>query len=103
MKDKITVFTRNQIQGDNNILNPIAELRNEPLIIINLLQELSDSKLSEDEYLRAKEIVIDVFQKIEEPTLLTLVNALKAEPMLSDFAESIAENALPRAHGNLFN
>lgn len=103
MKDKIKVFTRDKIKGDNNILNPISEISNEPLIIMNLMQELSASKLSEDEFLRAKKIVIDVFHKIEEPTLLTLVNAWKAEPMLADFAESIAENAFPRAHGNLFN
>lgn len=103
MKDKFTVFTREQLKGNDNLFNPIAELRNKPQIIMNLMHEISDSKLSEDEYLRAKEIVIDVFRKKETPTLLTLVNAWKAEPMLEDFAESIAVNALPRAHGHLFD
>ncbi|UAN45197.1 hypothetical protein KGP17_22795 [Serratia sp. JSRIV001] len=103
MKDKITVLTREQLKGNDNILNPIAELRNEPQVIMNIMHEISDSKLSGDKYLRAKEIIIDVCQKNEKPTLLMLVNAWKADPMLEDFAESIAVNALPRAHGHLFD
>ncbi|WP_419793229.1 hypothetical protein ACN09C_27725 (plasmid) [Serratia fonticola] len=103
MRDKIIVFTREQLKGNDNVLNPIAELRNEPQFIMNLMHEISDFKLSEEEYSRAKEIVTDICQKQEEPTLLALVNAWKAEPVLADFAESISKCALPRAHGQYFD
>jgi hypothetical protein len=74
--------------------NPVANFGDEPSFLMKFMQEAYGKKLSDLEYLRAKEIAIDVCHKNEVPKLITLVEAWKTEPMLIDFAESIARSML---------
>lgn len=100
---------RSSIEKSQQYLNgevvsfiPVANFRNEVSFLMDFMQNLHGKKLTDEQYLRAKEIAIDDFQSVEVPTVRVLVNAWKTEPMLADFAASISRAALPGIHGKHF-
>lgn len=88
--------------GEVISFNPVADFGSELSFLMDFMQNVYEKKLTDEQYLRAKEIAIDACQSVEVPTVHVLVNAWKTEPMLADFAESISRAALPGIHGKHF-
>lgn len=81
------------------MLNPPTDVSSYVSFLINFMQVIYGKPLTEEQYVRAKAIAMDVCQNSEETTLQSLVEAWKADPVLADFAQCIEKAALSGPDG----
>lgn len=81
------------------MLNPLSDISHDVSSIINFMQVIYGKSLSEEQYVRAKAIAMDVCQNSEETSMRSLVAAWKADPVLADFAQCIEKAALSGPDG----